>query len=215
MADWATISSLATAAGTLVLAGASFASIRSADRAALSAERAVQASLRPLLIASRIEAPKQKLIWSDGHCTHLAGSAGYVRIEDDHLYIAASIRNIGPGLAVIHGWRLADHPTYADQAHPAPESFRPQLRDLYVAPGDTSFWHAAIRDRQDPDFAALLDPVKNRARINVDLMYGDYEGGQRTVSRLSLIPRHDDEDGWICQVVRHWNIDRPDPRARP
>jgi hypothetical protein len=32
MADWATISSLATAAGTLVLAVATFASVRSSNR---------------------------------------------------------------------------------------------------------------------------------------------------------------------------------------
>ena len=39
MPDWATISSLATAGGTLVLAVATFASVRSANRAAHSAER--------------------------------------------------------------------------------------------------------------------------------------------------------------------------------
>src|SRR5438876_899851 len=60
MADWVTISSLATAGGTLVLAVASFASIRSADRAAQSAERAVQASLRPVLISSRVPDPQRR-----------------------------------------------------------------------------------------------------------------------------------------------------------
>jgi hypothetical protein len=35
MADWVTISSLATAGGTLVLAAATFASVRSANRAAV------------------------------------------------------------------------------------------------------------------------------------------------------------------------------------
>ncbi|PYC78570.1 hypothetical protein C7C46_15820 [Streptomyces tateyamensis] len=209
--DWANISALATAGGTLVLAGASFASIRSADRAALSAERAVLASLRPLLVGSPLEAPSQKLIWMDGHACHLTGSRGYLRIVDDNLYLAASLRNIGPGLGVIHGWWPAGPETYHQTEHADPADFRRQARDLYVAPGDTGFWHSALRDPQDPDFLALLDPVKNRTRVNVDLLYGDAEGGQRTISRFSLIPVGD-EDAWICQVVRHWNVDRPDPR---
>ncbi|MDH6118413.1 hypothetical protein [Kitasatospora sp. GAS204B] len=213
MIDWGTFSALATAGGTLVLAAASFASIRSADRAAQSAERAVLASLRPLLISSRLEAPRQKLIWQDGHRAHLAGSAGYLRIEGDNLYLAASIRNVGPGLGVIHGWRFAPPETYQDVKHPDPADFRRQSRDLYVAPGDTSFWHAAIRDPLDPDHQALAGPVKNRERVNIDLLYGDSEGGQRTISRLSVISVATEEgDRWVCQVVRHWNVDRPDPR---
>ncbi|WP_327066134.1 hypothetical protein [Kitasatospora sp. NBC_01302] len=213
VADWNVISALATAAGTLVLAGASFASIRSADRAALSAERALQASLRPLLITSRLEAPQQKLIWQGGHGAYLPGSAGYLRLTEDNLYLAASIRNVGPGLGVIHGWRFAPPETYQDVVHPDPADFRRQARDLYVAPGDTSFWHAALRDPEDPYHRALVDPVKNGERVNIDLLYGDAEGGQRTISRFSLIRVGPElEERWICQVVRHWNLDRPDPR---
>ncbi|TQF02471.1 hypothetical protein E6W39_09540 [Kitasatospora acidiphila] len=105
MVDWSTISNLATAGGTLVLAGASFASIRSADRAALSAERAVLASLRPLLIGSQLDSPTQKVVWHDAHWTHLDGGAGYVMLVDGNVYLAISLRNVGPGLGVIHGWR--------------------------------------------------------------------------------------------------------------
>lgn len=214
MTDWATISNLATAGGTVVLAVASFASIRSADRAARSAERAVQASLRPVLVSSRVGDVEQKLVWMDGHWSHLRGGHGYVQVEDGRLYLAASLRNVGPGLGVIHGWRRAEDASYLDHEHPAPDGFRRQARDLYVAPGDTSFWHAAIREADDPDHAPLLQRLKNRERINIDLLYGDHEGGQRTISRFSLIARQSEgEDGTrFCQVVRHWNIDRPDPR---
>ncbi len=212
MADWVTISALATAGGTLVLAVASYASVRSADRAARSAERAVQASLRPVLVSSRLTDPDQKLIWMDGHATRLRGGHGCLQVAEDRIYLGASLRNVGPGLGVIHGWRPADHSTYSDQAPAAPETFRRQSRDLYAAPGDTSFWHAAVRDPADPDHAPLLQSLKNRERLNIDLLYGDHEGGQRTVSRFSLIPHHGEDDGWFCQVVRHWNLDRPDPR---
>ena len=41
MNDWTTVSSLATGVGTLVLAVATFASVRSANRAAHAAERSL------------------------------------------------------------------------------------------------------------------------------------------------------------------------------
>jgi hypothetical protein len=44
----------------------------------------------------------------------------------------------------------------------------------------------------------------------VEILYGDYEGGQRVVSRFALIP-HDD-GGWLATAARHWNIDRAAPR---
>ncbi|MHA6759036.1 hypothetical protein [Streptacidiphilus sp. PAMC 29251] len=209
MTDWATVSNLATAGGTLVLATATFSAIRSASRSAQAAERAVQAALRPLLISSRLEAPDQKLIWQDGHWAHLPGSAGYLRLADGALYLAASLRNVGPGLGVIHGWRVGERPQYAENQHPPVDAFRRQGRDLYIAPGDTSFWHAAIRESEDPDHAVLLQQIKQRDRVNIDLLYGDHEGGQLTISRFALIARRDDEEAWFCQVVRHWSVDRP------
>jgi hypothetical protein len=210
--DWATVSNLATAAGTLMLATATFSSIRSASRSARAAERAVQASLRPLLIASRLEAPEQKLIWQDGHWARLPGSSGYLHLQEGALYLAASLRNVGPGLGIIHGWRVGERTDLADPSHPPVETFRRQGRDLYLAPGDTSFWHAAIRETDDPDRAVLAQRIEDRDRVDIDLLYGDHEGGQLTISRFSLIARRDDEANWFCQVVRHWTVDRPDPR---
>ncbi|MES1247479.1 MAG: hypothetical protein ABUS54_07395 [Actinomycetota bacterium] len=52
MADWATISALATAGGTLALAFTTYASVRSANRAARVAEASLLADLRPLLVES-------------------------------------------------------------------------------------------------------------------------------------------------------------------
>ena len=65
MADWVTISALATAGGTLVLAGATYASVRSANRAARVAERSLLAGLRPLLMPSRLDDPPQKVTFVD------------------------------------------------------------------------------------------------------------------------------------------------------
>jgi hypothetical protein len=48
------------------------------------------------------------------------------------------------------------------------------------------------------------------ALLTIDLLYGDYEGGQRMVSRFLLRPGQ--EDRWLLSVIHHWNVDRPDPR---
>ena len=47
MTDWTTIASLGTAAGTLILASATFASVRSANKVARVAERSFEFGLRP------------------------------------------------------------------------------------------------------------------------------------------------------------------------
>src|SRR2546430_15646628 len=62
--DWPTIASLATAAGTLVLAVATFSSVRFgqrsariAERSTAVAERALVVGLRPVLAPSRLTDP--------------------------------------------------------------------------------------------------------------------------------------------------------------
>lgn len=61
--NWETLASMGTAGGTLVLAIATFASVRSANRAARTAERALLAGLRPLLVTSRLQDPAQKIMF--------------------------------------------------------------------------------------------------------------------------------------------------------
>lgn len=65
MADWVPISSLATAGGTLVLAVATFGSVRSANRAARVAEQSLLAGIRPLLMPSRAQDPPQNAVTID------------------------------------------------------------------------------------------------------------------------------------------------------
>lgn len=78
VADWVTVSSLATAGGTLVLAVATFASVRSANRAARAAERSMLAALRPLLLPSRLQDPPQKVGFADDKWLAVpGGGAGY------------------------------------------------------------------------------------------------------------------------------------------
>ncbi|HEX8804996.1 MAG TPA: hypothetical protein VF743_12410 [Acidimicrobiales bacterium] len=208
MADWDTTASLATAGGTLVLALATFSSVRSANRAARLAERSLMAGLRPLLLASRAQDPPEKVLWGDEHAARVEGGRGVVEQVGGVVYLAFTLRNAGPGIGVIHGWYVWEgwHP----EAGPAPlDGFRRQQRDLYIPSGDTGFWQGAIRDADDPDRPRLA-PALARQRFMIDLLYGDYEGGQRTITRINLSPFGD--TGWIAGTARHWNVDRPDPR---
>ena len=124
MADWATISSLATAGGTLVLAAATYSAVRSANRSAAIAEQTREIGLRPVLVNSRLQDPAEKIGWQDDHWTKVPGGGATAEI--------------------------------------------------------------------------------------VDLLYTDHEGGQRAISRFAMLPRPD--SGYMCTVVRHWNLDRQDPR---
>ncbi len=214
MTDWTTISSLATAGGTLVLALATFSSVRSANRAARTAERALEAGLRPVLLSSRLEDPPQKIIWADEHKTSLGGGRAAIEMEaDGTLYLSISLRNVGAGMAVLHGWYPRPEWLSSLPANPQPtelERFRRLTRDLYVPPHDVGFWQGAVREPDDPLRAALSEVVTARRRFGIDVLYGDHEGGQRTISRFTLTPAPD--GSWLCSAARHWNLDRPDPR---
>src|SRR5438105_4833738 len=171
MADWVTISSLATAGGTLVLAGATFASVRSANRAARVAELSMLASLRPLLLPSRPDDAPQKIGFADSHWVHAPGGGAAVEASDAAVYFAISLRNVGTGIAVLHGWRLYPQARYSgvNPDHAPLEEFQRLTRDLYVPAGDVGFWQGAFRDPSTPEFAEVRRAVESRERITVEL----------------------------------------------
>ena len=140
MADWATISSLATAGGTLVLAVATFGSVRSANRAARVAEVSLLAGLRPLLVPSHEDDPPQRIGFGDQVVVTVPGHGGAIEVRDGNIYMAIALRNGGSGLAVIHGWHVAV-PREPSAARDAPDvdDFRSQQLDLYIPAGDTGY----------------------------------------------------------------------------
>jgi hypothetical protein len=208
--DWATVSELGTAAGTLVLAVATFAAVRSSNRSARLAERALLAGLRPLLLPSRLEDPPEKVGFQDDHWLRVPGGMAIADITDNIIYLAMAVRNVGTGLAVLNGWRF--HPERLSGPAPAPDPdlFRRLNRDLYIPAGDRGFWQGAFRDPAEPDFALARDAIAAGNVFSIDVLYGDGEGGQRTITRFTVIESRD--GNWITAVSHHWNLDRPDPR---
>ena len=217
MADWVTISSLATAGGTLVLAVATFSSVRSANQSARVAERSLLAGLRPVLIPTHQDDRAEQVTFGDDVTLTLSGNGGAVERHHGVIYFGMGVRNGGSGLAVIHAWRARPREE-ANAAAPDVDEFRRQQIDLYIPAGDTGRWFGALRDPQESGNAEMTAALDAHDMVQIDLLYGDHEGGQRTIARFVLRPwregEGDDEHviGKRAVVMRYWNLDREDPR---
>jgi hypothetical protein len=219
VADWSTIASLATAGGTLVLALATFSSVRSgqrstriAERSTAIAERALLLGLRPVLAPSRVTDPPEAVRFGDGRVVSVSGGMAAVERDGESYYFVIPLRNVGSGLAVLQAWRLAAQRPELDATHAEPAEHREQTRDLYVPAGDTGFWQGAIREPDDPFREGLREAFSAGELMTVDLLYGDHEGGQLTISRFILSREQDGH--WRPGVVRHWALQGADPRGR-
>jgi hypothetical protein len=64
----------------------------------------------------------------------------------------------------------------------------------------------------------VRDSLDSGGPIQVDLLYGDHEGGQRTIARFVLAAWPTEDDGPDIAgskraiVVRYWPVDGQDPR---
>ncbi len=216
MADWTTISALATGAGTLVLAVATFAAVRSSNRSARIAEIALQEQRRPLLAGSRLGIdPKQKIMFADERWVSVDGGYAAVENVDGVIYLVISLRNFGSGIGVCQGWGVRVGLQRRDVDHVPEDELRPQSRDLYIPAGDVGVWQGAIRERSDPAHDEVGRAISQREPITVELLYSDQVGAQRTITRFTLVPiRRDDaeESMRLISTARHWYLDRLGPR---
>jgi hypothetical protein len=138
-----------------------------------------------------------------------------VRSEDGVVYLALQLRNGGAGVAQLVGYRLEPEAARSvardpqglarhRRGAPAPDptEFTEQQRDLYIAAGELGFWQAALRDPSTELYAAMVEAITSRGRVTIDLLYGDIENGQHTITRFVLLPT--EEDRWRCDVTHHW-----------
>ncbi len=205
IADLATV--LATVLGTVVLAVATFSAVKSVHLTARSAHQSLLAGLRPVLMAARGDDPAK------------AGAENGLAAPDAPVHLALALRNAGSGIAVMHGWRFYPE-WHRDNAHAPIGEFERQNRDLYIPVGDIGFWRGTFHDPGDPRYQQARKVVEARQPWTVELLYGDHEGGQRSVTRFTMLPRASKdpdadpaaEHGWFATQSRHWNIDLPDPR---
>jgi hypothetical protein len=224
--EWTTIADLATALGTLILAVATFSSVRSSNLMAKVAQQQMLIDLRPVLTSSRREDPTLKVNFGDERWVHIPGGGAVGEVgpgdgsqgpDTQVVYLAIALRNAGNGIAVLHGWRFFPE-THRDDGHAPLEEFQRQNRDLFIPVGDVGFWQGAFRDTEADGYKEARTAIESRGSWTVELLYGDHEGGQRAVTRFIMLPvSHRDHptetgQGWLASASRHWSIDRPGPR---
>jgi hypothetical protein len=217
VSEWA---AWGTSIGTLVLAGATFAAVRSSNRSARVAERALLVGLRPVLTPSRPEDPSEEVQFADGRVFEVGGGHAMVRDGSGVIYLALPLRNVGAGIALLRGYHIeaesaecvAQDPLgparhrRGDEA-PDPSKFSEQQRDLFVASGSLGFWQAALRDQGEERYERTRDAIGTAGRITVDLLHTDHEGGQPTIARFVLLPGAGER--WRCDVTRYWSLPAP------
>jgi len=215
MTDWA---AWGTSVGTLVLAGATFAAVRSSNRSARVAERALLAGLQPVLAPARPTDPAEQVQFADGRTLEARGGQALVREDQSVIYLAICLRNVGAGIALLRGYHLEAEsaervardplgPARHRKGDVSPDlcAFSEQQRDLYIPPADRGFWQAALRDPTDDRYARTSEAIRTAGRVTVDLLYSDHEGGQPTITRFVLLPG--DGEAWRCDVTRHWRLE--------
>jgi hypothetical protein len=214
MTDWA---AWGTSIGTLVLAGATFAAVRSSNRTAQVAERTLLAGLRPVLTTPRRDDPPEQVLFADGRAFETGWGNALVHGEHEVVYLALQLRNAGSGVAHLVGYHIEPESATSvardplgparhrrGDAAPEPAIFAEQQRDLYIAPGEVGFWQAALREPGSELYAMMQDAIATRGRVTIDLLYGDIEGGQLTITRLVVLPG--EWGRWRCDVTRHWRL---------
>ena len=167
--------------------------------------------------------------FGDQQILHLRGHGGAIAVgRDARLPRAhgAAQRRLGSGRDPRLAGQAATRLDTSASGRAADErrrwtQFRRQQIDLYVPAGDTGYWLGALRDPAEPIYDIVRRAATRTRRIQVDLLYGDHEGGQRTIVRFVHAPwpggraRADgrsSEDGKRVTALRYWNVDRDDPR---
>ena len=216
MTEWATLADMGTAAGTLVLAGATFVAVRASARSTRIAERALLAGQRPVLAPAGTDDPAENVQFADGRIFPVGNGRALAAQDAGVIYLAIPLRNVGTGLAVLRGYHIqaeaashvaqdprgpaqhlrGDHP-------PQPREFSPQQRDLLISTRRAGFWQAALRDPRTPLYGEVTRAIGTRGRIAVDVLYGDHEGSQPSVTRFVLLP---EADSWRCDATRYWSL---------
>ena len=186
-----------------------YASVQSANRAARAAEGSLLAGLRPLLVESSEGDPAVHVGFKDHPAFTIPGGTALVEVVEGRVYVVLSLRNVGPGIGVLHGGRIDPERFPAQREAPSTDQFRMLSRDIYIPAGKNGFYQIAFRDKEAQERDAMVEAIRTGG-FSAEILYGDFEGGQRAISRFNVV--REDDGVWRMGTVRHWQIDRPNPR---
>jgi hypothetical protein len=191
--------------------------VRSSGRSAKIAERALLAGTRPVLAGARSRDGSDQVQFADSRVFDVGAQRALVHQQDEVIYLAMPLRNVGAGIARLRGYHLeAESARRVSQDPRGParhqrgewppdaSQFAVQQRDLYIPAGELGFWQAALRDPLAAQYAEMTEAIATAGRITIDLLYGDHEGGQPTITRFVLLPDH--EQRWRPDVAHHWSL---------
>ncbi len=216
MTVWATLADLGTAIGTLVLAGATFVAVRASARSTRIAERALLAGQRPVLAPAGPDDLAESVQFADGRVFPVDSGQALAARDAGVVYLAIPLRNVGAGLAVLCGYHLQGEPAsrvaqdprgparhLRGDLPPQPRAFSPQQRDLLISTRRAGFWQAALRDPGTRLYGEITRAIETGGRVTVDVLYGDHEGGQPSITRFVLLPA---AGSWRCDATRYWSL---------
>jgi len=192
-----------------VLGVATFASVRSANRAARAAEGSLLAGLRPAGAVTPPGPPREGLVRRPALAPHRRRPRRHRGDQRGDLpgHVTAQRRHRHRYPA-----RLGVLPRTAQRRCRPPRSrslSAAHARHL-CAGGGHRFLDERIPRPGVRRIRTGAQAIAARQALTIDLLYGDFEGGQCSVTRFGLLPVG--EDGWLTAAGRHWNIDRPQPR---
>jgi hypothetical protein len=223
MTAWLALADIGTAAGTVVLAAVTFIAVRASVRSTRIAERALLAGQRPVLAPAGPQDPAESVQFADGRVFPVGNGQALATRDADVIYLAIPLCNVGAGLAVLRGYQLSGEPAshvaedprgparhLRGDIEPQPRTFSPQQRDLLISTRRAGFWQAALRDPQTLLHQEVAQAIDTGGRVTVDVLYGDHESGQPSITRFVLLP---EGGSWRCDATRHWSL-RPSEDLR-
>lgn len=198
---WVLISSLATAGGTLVLASPPLhLSVRRTARRGRPRDHFWPGCTRCWWRRASRTRLRRLRSWTTTGCEWMAATASPRSRPTRSTWRSQFQRRSGIG--VPHGWMFVEERPTADVRVPNPADFHRLTRDIYVPAGDTGFWQRALRDPGSDEFIRVSRVIGGRQQFWIDILYGDFEGGQRSISMFSFVPVREQE--WLATVGRHW-----------
>ena len=100
-----------------------------------------------------------KVGFSDDKWFLVPGSGAIAEEGDGVIYLAIPVRNVGSGIAVLHGWHFHADPALGATEHPPVEEFRRLTRDLYIASGELGFWQGVVGECWPISLVRSLGPA--------------------------------------------------------